>query len=130
MAFLQETTFYVVEEGQLSDGWRSPLHRRLVHDADDLALSSIVAGNGTRGTKRNLASYNENLGFDHEKLGLGFDLENLSSDHSGFLKVSSDIGYCETKEGRKLPPPLLNSRNLDQFLPFSISPGLVPFCLS
>lgn len=31
VAFLQETTFYVVEEGKLSDGWQSPLQRRL-HD--------------------------------------------------------------------------------------------------
>ncbi|CAN0175279.1 unnamed protein product, partial [Scytosiphon promiscuus] len=28
VAFLQETTFYVVEEGQLSEGWQSPLQRR------------------------------------------------------------------------------------------------------
>lgn len=56
MAFLQETTFYVVEEGRLSDGWRSPLQRKLAADADDLVLGSAVASNGTRGTKRNLAS--------------------------------------------------------------------------
>lgn len=34
MAFLQDTTFYVVEEGRLSKGWQSPLQRRLASVAD------------------------------------------------------------------------------------------------
>lgn len=29
VAFLQETTFYVVEEGRVSNGWHSPLQRKL-----------------------------------------------------------------------------------------------------
>lgn len=56
MAFLQDTTFYVVEEGRLSDSWRSPLQRRLAVDADELVLGSAVSGNGTRETRRNLSS--------------------------------------------------------------------------
>lgn len=62
MAFLQETAFYVVEEGRLSDGWRSPLQRKLAADADGLVSGSDVGGNGTRGTKRNLAS----VGYDRD----------------------------------------------------------------
>lgn len=67
MAFLQETTFYVVEEGRLSDDWRSPLQRRLEADAadDDLVLGSAVSSNDTRGTKRNLAS--EGYGTDAQE---------------------------------------------------------------
>lgn len=56
VAFLQETAFYVVEEGQLSDGWRSPLQRRLAADADGVVSSLAASSNVTRGTKRNSAS--------------------------------------------------------------------------
>ncbi len=34
VAFLQDTTFYVVEEGRLSEEWQSPLQRRLASNAD------------------------------------------------------------------------------------------------
>lgn len=60
VAFLQETTFYVVEEGRLSEGWRSPLQRRLEADAGELVLGPSVSDNGNdngaRETRRNLAS--------------------------------------------------------------------------
>lgn len=51
-----------MEEGRLSDGWRSPLQRKLAADADGLVSGSDVGGNGTRGTKRNLAS----VGYDRD----------------------------------------------------------------
>lgn len=46
----------MVEEGRLSDGWRSPLQRRLAADTDDLVLGSAVTANDTQGTEKDLAS--------------------------------------------------------------------------
>lgn len=43
VAFLQETTFYVVEEGRLSESWQSPLQRRLTPYVDD---EPVVGGEG------------------------------------------------------------------------------------
>eukprot|EP00904_Undaria_pinnatifida_P006621 jgi/Undpi1/3089/HiC_scaffold_15.g06463.m1 len=35
VAFLQETTFYVEEEGRISEAWQSPIQRRLASDFDE-----------------------------------------------------------------------------------------------
>ncbi|CAM9606633.1 unnamed protein product, partial [Hapterophycus canaliculatus] len=48
VAFLQETTFYVVEEGQLSEGWQSPLQRRLA-DVDGLGEGGMDSSGRLRG---------------------------------------------------------------------------------
>ncbi|CAM9468076.1 unnamed protein product [Laminaria digitata] len=50
VAFLQETTFYVEEEGRLSEAWQSPLQRRLASDFDEAVHASAHAGRSPNGS--------------------------------------------------------------------------------
>ncbi|CAM9816881.1 unnamed protein product [Ectocarpus sp. 12 AP-2014] len=67
VAFLQETTFYVVEEGRLSESWQSPLQRRLTPHADGEPVVGGEAKHGEEDSDRQGHSSNSSpVGVDRD----------------------------------------------------------------